>query len=335
MAEAKSRGKILVVGGAGYIGSQMVLALQAAGFEPLVLDNLSKGHRNAVMEAELIVGDMADKALLASIFKAHTISAVMHFASFIEVAESVSEPIRYYQNNVAGTLTLLETMLQHGVRTFIFSSSAAVYGEPQMTPIDESHPLLPINPYGRSKRMIEEILSDAAVSDGLQYASLRYFNAAGADPKGRLGERHEPESHLIPIILQVAAGSRAALTIYGNDYPTEDGTCVRDYVHVSDLCDAHLLVLRALQQGQSSLVYNLGTGHGYSIQQMIDAARRVTGHAIPVKMGQRRQGDPAILVADPSRAVRELGWKPHYANADTIIQHAWQFARMLSTKQER
>lgn len=313
--------KILIVGGAGYIGSHMVQCAQRAGYTPIVLDNLSTGHRDAVLDAELIVGDMQDTALLAQIFATHEITAVMHFAAFIQVGESVTDPAKYYQNNVVGTLDLLRAMLKANVKYFVFSSTAAVYGEPRYTPIDETHPLAPVNPYGHSKRMVEQVLQDYAQSYGLKYAVLRYFNAAGADPEGKLAERHDPETHLIPIVLQVASGQRSALCINGNDYPTEDGTCVRDYVHVNDLCDAHLLALQALWKGAGNKTYNLGTGQGYSIQQVVAAARAVTGHEIPVVQGERRAGDPAVLVADARLAMRELEWQPRYVDLETIIKH--------------
>ena len=316
---------VLVIGGAGYIGSHMVLALKQAGYHAIVLDNLSKGHLDAVQQVELLQGDMGDKDFLRRIFSRNKFAAVMHFGSFIEVGESIQFPAKYYQNNVAATLNLLDEMLAHKVKQFVFSSSAAVYGEPQSTTINEAHPLAPINPYGRSKQMVEAILADYAKSDGLQFAALRYFNAAGADPEGRAGERHEPESHLVPLILQVAAGKRSAINIHGNNYPTSDGTCVRDYVHVADLCDAHLLSLRALEAGKTNLIYNLGNGQGYSVQQVIDAVKRVTGKSIPVTIGPRREGDPAVLVADATRAKQELGWHPQYADLDTIVKHAWQF----------
>lgn len=322
---------ILVVGGAGYIGSHMVLSLQEAGFEPIVLDNLSKGHADAVINAPLVVGDMADKTFLNDVFSSYNFSAVMHFASFIEVSESVKFPAKFYQNNVAATLNLLDAMLAHDVKRFIFSSTAAVYGEPLYTPIDEKHALSPINPYGRSKWMVEEIIKDYARSDALQFAVLRYFNAAGADPLSRVGERHDPETHLIPLLLQVAAGVRNEITIFGQDYPTSDGTCVRDYVHVTDLCAAHLLVLQALLKDKTHLIYNLGNGRGYSVQEVVDAVRRVTGHAIPVVFGARREGDPAVLVADSTRATLELGWQPRYDALDLIVKHAWNF---IQSKEE-
>lgn len=318
---------ILVVGGAGYIGSHMVLALQEAGYEVVVLDNLSKGHADAVLNAELVIADMADKKKLQQLFKKRPFSAVMHFASFIEVAESTLFPAKYYQNNVAGTLTLLDVMLKHEVKNFIFSSSAAVYGEPLYSPIDEAHPLAPMNPYGRSKWMVEEIIKDYAKSYALRYAILRYFNAAGADPAGRLRERHEPESHLIPRVLQVAAGVREKIEVHGRDYPTQDGCCVRDYVHVTDLCEAHLLALNALLDGKDNILCNLGTGQGYSVQEVIDVARRVTGQPIPMTNGTRRVGDPAELVAEGAAAKRILNWRPKYGALEIIVQHAWLAGR--------
>jgi UDP-glucose 4-epimerase len=316
---------ILVVGGAGYIGSHMVLSLQKAGYEPIVLDDLSKGHRHAVRGAKLIEGSMADTRLLEQIFTDYSFAGVMHFASYIEVAESMRYPIKYYQNNVAATLNLLEVMLKHHVKHFIFSSTAAVFGEPVYTPIDEAHPQDPINPYGKSKHMVETILHDLHHSEGLRFAILRYFNAAGADPEGQLGECHEPESHLIPLVLQVAGGQRQQLTVYGRDYPTPDGTCVRDYVHVTDLCAAHLLALEALHENREQVICNLGTGTGFSVQQVIDAACRVTGCDIPIVDGARRPGDPAVLVADASYAKEILKWQPAFPDLETIIRHAWQF----------
>lgn len=316
--------RILVVGGAGYIGSHMAAFLTRMGYAPVVLDDLSTGHRDAVLDAPFIQGSLADTVLLDTVFSTHAFDAVMHFASFIQVGESVKSPAKYYQNNVANTLNLLSAMLKHRVNKFIFSSTAAVYGEPQYTPIDEHHPIKPINPYGASKSMIEQVLADLMQAYGFQYAVLRYFNAAGADPSGQLCERHEPETHLIPLVLQVATGQREAITVYGQDYPTPDGTCVRDYIHVMDLCDAHFKALSMLAAGEKRCIYNLGTGQGYSVQQVIDAARKITGHAIPVVYGARREGDPAILVADAQRAMRELGWRPQYADLKTIIQHAWE-----------
>ncbi|OGT47418.1 MAG: UDP-glucose 4-epimerase GalE [Gammaproteobacteria bacterium RIFCSPHIGHO2_12_FULL_41_20] len=314
---------ILVVGGAGYIGSHMLLALRAAGFQPIVLDNLSKGCRDAVLDALLVEGDIADEALLNKVFSTYHFAAVMHFASFIEVGESVRLPLKYYENNMAASLTLLKVMLQHNVKNFVFSSTAAVYGEPKYIPIDEAHPVQPINPYGKSKWMLEQVLQDLSSSHGLRFAALRYFNAAGADPQGRLAERHHPETHLIPLILQAARDERAAITIYGKDYPTADGTCIRDYIHVTDLCEAHLLALRALLEGASSMTYNLGTGRGYSVEQVIQVARVVTQCVISVEVGARRAGDPISLIANAARAQRELHWQPCYPELETIVRHAW------------
>ncbi|HSW93950.1 MAG TPA: UDP-glucose 4-epimerase GalE [Gammaproteobacteria bacterium] len=314
---------ILVVGGAGYIGSHMTAWLTDLGHTPVVLDDLSTGHRDAVSDAECIEGSIADADLLDRVFKSRPFDAVMHFASFIQVGESVKFPEKYYQNNVVNTLNLLTAMLKHKINQFIFSSTAAVYGEPHTLPIDENHPIQPINPYGHSKSMVEQILADLMRAHGLQYAVLRYFNAAGADPAGRLSERHEPETHLIPLILQVALGQRDAITVYGNDYATPDGTCIRDYVHVTDLCDAHFKALSLLEQGQKSCIYNLGTGQGHSVNEVIEAAREITGCAISVRYGTRREGDPAVLVADARRAMQDLHWVPRYSDLKTIIQHAW------------
>jgi UDP-glucose 4-epimerase len=318
-------GKVLVVGGAGYIGSHMVLTLQDAGYEPIVLDNLSKGHPEAVINAQLYVGEMGDKAFLSSIFSEHEFVGVMHFASFIEVGESVRLPGKYYRNNVADTLALLDVLTQYQTPNLIFSSSAAVYGEPQYAPIDENHPLNPINPYGRCKKMVEEIIKDYAHCSGMHYGFLRYFNASGADPLSRVGEHHEPESHLIPLLLQVAAGKRAAIKVYGRDYPTKDGTCIRDYVHVTDLCHAHLLALEKLMTGTEQLICNLGTGVGHSVQEVIDAAIEVTGKQISMMNDQRRAGDPAVLVAGAKHAMEMLNWSPRYTRLETIIEHAWKY----------
>jgi len=315
---------ILVVGGAGYIGSHMVLLLQDQGYMPIVLDNLSTGHRDAVSNVKIIVGDAADKNLLRQIFTSYAIHAVMHFASYIDVAESVSQPAKYYQNNVANLLPLLEVITEFGVKHFIYSSSAAVYGEPQQVIINESHLLAPINPYGRTKRIAEEMIADCAAVTGMRYAILRYFNAAGADSKGRAGERHVNESHLIPRIL-AGAQSCQPVTVFGNDYATADGTCVRDYVHVSDLCAAHLLVMAALDAGRERLIYNVGNGQGFSVLQVIAAARKVTSDNIDVFFAPRRPGDPAVLVADASLIKQELGWRPQFSSLGSIIAHAWQF----------
>lgn len=316
---------ILVVGGAGYIGSHMTAFLTEAGHAPVVLDDLSTGHRDAVFNAEWIEGSIADSDLLDRVFSSRSFDAVMHFASFIQVGESVNFPEKYYQNNVANTLNLLTAMLKHKINKFIFSSTAAVYGEPQYTPIDEDHPVNPINPYGHSKSMVEQMLADLSRAHGLQVAVLRYFNAAGADPSGNLGERHDPETHLIPLVLQVALGQREAMTVHGEDYATPDGTCIRDYVHVTDLCDAHFRALSLLERGQKSCIYNLGTGQGHSVNQVIQAAREITGCEISVRYGTRREGDPAVLVADARRAMQDLDWVPRYSDLKTIIQHAWNY----------
>ena len=316
---------ILVVGGAGYIGSHMVKALLLAGHQVSVLDNLSCGYRDAVPEACLVVGDIADAGLLDRLFAANAFDGVMHFAGYIQVGELVADPAKYYRNNVVATLSLLDAMVRHGVGNFIFSSTAAIFGEPQYVPIDEAHPQQPINPYGRSKLMVEQMLEDYERAYGLRSVCLRYFNAAGADPDGELGERHDPESHLIPLVLQAASGRRKAITVYGTDYDTPDGTCIRDYIHVNDLCDAHLLALGRLAAGGASARYNLGNGNGFSVREVIDAARAVTGRDIPVEYGERRAGDAARLVADSRRIIDELGWQPKFAALEAMVAHAWRW----------
>ena len=318
---------ILVVGGAGYIGSHMVKRLGQRGCAVTTLDDLSSGHRDAVLTGDFVQGDMADTELLRGLFAARKFDAVMHFASFIEVGESVREPAKYYRNNVANTLALLSAMREAGVDRFIFSSTAAIFGTPQYVPIDERHPRAPINPYGRTKNMVEDVLSDYERAYGLRSVCLRYFNAAGADPEGKLGERHDPESHLIPLALQAASGRRAGLSVYGTDYDTPDGTCIRDYVHVSDLCEAHWLALESLRDGASSQAYNLGNGNGFSVLEVIETAKKVTGVDFAVKHEVRRAGDPPRLVADSSAIKAKLGWSPRYADLDTIIAHAWAFER--------
>ena len=315
--------KILVVGGAGYIGSHMVNALQQSGSEVVVLDDLSGGHRDAVRNAELFVGSLADRALVDGLFEEYRFDAVMHFASFIEVGRSVRDPAAFYRNNLVNTLNLLDAMVAHDVKRIVFSSTAAIFGEPERTPIDETHRALPINPYGRSKWMVEQILADYEKAYGMQSVCLRYFNASGADAEAGLGERHEPETHLIPLVLQAAAGRRAAVSIFGRDYGTPDGTCIRDYVHVMDLCDAHLLALQRLLSGKGSASYNLGNGLGYSVQQVIDTARAITGRDIFVRHEPRRAGDPERLVADSTLARAELGWQPRRAELERIIADAW------------
>ncbi len=315
--------KILVVGGAGYIGSHMVKRLGQLNCTVTTLDNLSSGHRDSVLCGEFVHGDLADKALLAQLLQPGRFDAVMHFASFIQVGESVKQPAIYYENNVTNTLNLLDAMRSAGIQKFIFSSTAATFGEPLYTPIDEDHPQKPINPYGRSKLIIEQVLDDYDRAYGLKSVCLRYFNAAGADPDGELGERHDPETHLIPLVLQAASGRRPFISVFGRDYDTPDGTCIRDYIHISDLCEAHWLALQSLVQGADSQRYNLGNGNGFSVQEVIEAARRVTGRPIEVCDAPRRDGDPARLVADATLARQRLGWQPQFSNLDTMVRHAW------------
>lgn len=322
-----ARATILVVGGAGYIGSHMVRMLQRAGYTPVVADDLSAGHRAAAGTAQLRVGDIGDAAFVDALLDEIKPAAVMHFASFIQVGESVADPGKYYRNNVGATQVLLDAMRTHGIKRFIFSSTAAIFGEPVYVPIDEAHPRQPINPYGRSKWMVEQMLEDYDTAYGLKSACLRYFNAAGADPDGALGECHQPETHLIPLLLQVASRRRPHITVYGDDYATTDGTCVRDYVHVEDLCSAHLLALQQLLAGGGSGRYNLGNGDGFSVNQVIDAVRRVTGQPIAVVQGQRRAGDPPALVADSRHARALLEWSPRYPGLETIVAHAWAWER--------
>jgi UDP-glucose 4-epimerase len=316
--------RVLVVGGAGYIGSHMVKMLGDRGHEVATYDNLSSGFREAVLRGALIEADLGDVPRLREVV-ASGFDAVMHFASCIEVGESVRLPGKYYRNNVANALNLVDAMVAAGVGKLIFSSTAAVFGDPQAQRVDESHPRSPINPYGRSKAMVEDMLGDFDRAHGLRSVSLRYFNAAGADPAGQLGERHEPETHLIPLVLQAASGRRTHIDVFGRDYPTPDGTCVRDYVHVEDLCRAHLLALEYLASGGASTAFNLGNGDGFSVQEVIDAAARVSGRRIASQDRPRRAGDPARLVADATRARQVLGWQPRYAGLEDIIAHAWRW----------
>ncbi len=317
--------KILVTGGAGYIGSHMVVLLEKSGHEVIVMDNLSNGHRESIDKTPFILGDIGDRSLLDRIMAENSFDAVMHFASFIQVGESVISPSKYYNNNVSKTLVLLDAMANAGIRKFIFSSTAAIFGEPIRSPIDELHPKSPVNPYGRTKLFVEEILSDYRKAYGLKSVALRYFNAAGADPDGRIGERHHPETHLIPLILKAASGERDSITVYGKDYDTPDGTCIRDYIHVIDLCEAHLLSLLHLESGGDSISYNLGNGQGFSVLEVISAAEKVTQKAIRVENGERRAGDPPRLVADSRMIKKDLGWTPRYPDIETIIKHAWLF----------
>lgn len=319
---------ILVVGGAGYIGSHMVNALLADGKEVLVLDDFSTGYRSALKEVCVVEGSAGDKELLRSIFSNYNIDAVMHFASCIQVSESNLKPDLYYNNNLVNTLSLVDSMLAANVTRFIFSSTAAVYGNPKYTPIDEQHPANPINTYGRSKWLTEQILADYAKALDFRYVSLRYFNAAGATPVMGTGERHDPETHLIPLLLQVASGRREAISLYGSDYDTPDGTCIRDYIHVEDLCEAHLLSLRYVAEGGFSEQFNLGNGEGFSVRQVIDATAKITGRDIPVLHEPRRVGDPAILVANSQKAKALLGWQPKHTSLESIIKDAWAWEQM-------
>lgn len=318
-------GTVLVTGGAGYIGSHAVRRLTQRGYQVVVYDNLTKGHRWAVPEGvPLVVGDVTDAAQVAMVIRQYHVAAIMHFAAFSLVGESMIEPRPYYTNNVIGTLHLLDAMRVTGVDRIVFSSSAAVYGEPASTPIGEDSVLVPTSVYGRTKMMIEGILHDYAAAYGLRSVSLRYFNAAGADPDGGIGEDHSPETHLIPLVLQVAAGRRASLSVFGTDYSTADGTCVRDYIHVNDLADAHVLALESLER-QEEAVYNLGSGQGFSVRQIIETAQRVVGHDIPYVEEARRPGDPAVLVAGSAKACTELGWLPRLTDLETIIRTAWNW----------
>ena len=317
--------EILVVGGAGYIGSHMCKYLHGKGMQPVVLDNLSYGHRDAVKWGPLYKGDMDDPELLSRIFAKHSIEAAMHFAAFCYVGESVQNPLKYYKNNIASTLGLLGGMLEHGVNKLIFSSSCASYGEPEHIPIVEEHPQRPINPYGRSKLMVEQILDDLDAANDFKSVCLRYFNAAGADPDGELGEDHDPETHLIPLVLQTALGQRRELTVFGNDYPTPDGTCVRDYIHIQDLAQAHFLSLQHLLDNGESRKYNLGNGNGYSILDVIQTALTITGKKIPYTYTKRREGDPATLIGSAERILGEFGWKPEFDTLESIIKTAWNW----------
>jgi UDP-glucose 4-epimerase len=327
-----SDGVILVTGGAGYIGSHMVKMLRGHGREVLVLDDLSTGFEEALLGAPLVRGSIGDVALLDKVFAEHPIAAVMNFASFIAVGESVTRPDAYYLNNVANTLVLLNAMQRHGVRRYIFSSTAAIYGNPESVPIHEGQTKLPINPYGRSKWMIEQVLEDFQVAFGFESVCLRYFNAAGADPDGQLGERHDPETHLIPLVLQAASGRRESISVFGDDYDTPDGTCIRDYIHVQDLCAAHLLALNHLLAGGKSRRYNLGNGQGFSVKEVIDVARAVTQRPIEVRMQPRRAGDPPRLIADSRLIQAELNWRPEFADLSTIVAHAWGWEQTFKTR---
>ncbi len=316
--------KVLVIGGAGYVGSHTVRALLKQGHEVTVYDNLSRGHRGSVPSDLLVTGELSDREGLQRLLRHRSIEAVMHFAAFALVGESVAHPAMYYQNNVTATLELLEAMRATGVWRIVFSSTTATYGQPDKIPIAETTLQSPINPYGFTKLVIEHALTDYALAYGFGCAALRYFNAAGASPDGDIGEDHDPESHLIPLVLQTALQQRECIGIFGDDYPTPDGTCIRDYVHVDDLASAHLRALELLEHG-TNLQLNLGTGQGHSVMAVIEACRRITGHAIPTKIEARRPGDPAELVADARLAHRVLGWKPAYASIESIVSTAWKW----------
>ncbi|MBZ4683849.1 MAG: UDP-glucose 4-epimerase [Fusobacteriaceae bacterium] len=317
---------ILVCGGAGYIGSHAVAELIQRGENVIVVDNLQKGHKDAVWEgAKLYVGDLRDKEFLDKVFKENKIDAVIHFAADSLVGESVQEPIKYYNNNVYGTMCLLEVMKENNVKKIVFSSTAATYGEPENIPILETDKTFPTNPYGETKLAVEKMLKWAEGAYGIKHVILRYFNVAGAHESGKIGEDHAPETHLIPIILQVALGKREKIFIYGEDYDTKDGTCIRDYIHVMDLVDAHILAVKKLFDTEESGIYNLGNGNGFTVKEVIEVARKVTGHAIPAEVADRRAGDPAKLVASSEKAIKELGWQPKYADLEKIIESAWNW----------
>ena len=322
LVEIAPRQNVLVVGGAGYIGAHAAKALHAAGFVPVTFDNLVYGHEEAVRWGPLERGDLADPAAMASVFAKYDVAAVMHFAAYTYVGESVSDPEKYYVNNVVGTLNLLRAMRASGVGRIVFSSTCAIYGEPVTTPIDESHPQRPASPYGWTKLMIERVLADYGRAYDLRSICLRYFNASGADAAVEIGEQHDPESHLIPLALAARSGG-APLRVFGDDYPTRDGTCIRDYVHVTDLARAHVLALERLLAGAGSDAYNLGHGEGYSVREVLDAIARVTGGAVPHEIAPRRDGDPAILIACATKAAKHLGWKPECSDLDGIIRTAW------------
>lgn len=319
--------KILVVGGAGYIGSHMVRLLKSQGLIPIVLDDLSGGFEDSVNGAELIVGNVGNRELLNNLFKEHKIDTVMHFASFIQVRESLSNPAKYYENNLGNTITLLNEMANNGIKKFIFSSTAAIFGNPISEMIDESHPQIPINPYGRSKWMVEQVLTDYELAYGIQHVCLRYFNAAGAHPDGSLGERHQPETHLIPLAIAAGLGRGPELKVFGSNFNTLDGTCIRDYVHICDLVDAHLLGNEHLDSGKGSLKINLGNGSGYSVMEVIDTVREVLKRQVPYSIVDRRQGDPSKLVANSAFAKSSLGWTPRYPKLRDIIEHAVNWHR--------
>ncbi|MGV7223438.1 MAG: UDP-glucose 4-epimerase GalE [Nitrospinales bacterium] len=327
----QSQKSILVTGGAGYIGAHACKVLAGAGYTPVVYDNLVYGHPESVKWGPLEEGDIGDYRRLETVLKKYKPLAVMHFAAYAYVGESAENPAKYYRNNVAGTLTLLETMRECGINKMIFSSTCATYGVPEQIPIGEEHPQYPINPYGRSKLMIEWILQDFAVAYDFKFVSLRYFNAAGADPDAEIGEDHHPETHLIPLVLDAVQGRRDHLEIFGTDYDTADGTCIRDYIHVADLADAHLLALEYLRNGGESNVFNLGNGNGFSVREVIAAAKVLTGCDIPCLEGDRRPGDPAVLIGSSDKIRDVLGWEPVHNRLENIIETAWRWHKKISS----
>lgn len=327
--------KILVTGGAGYIGSHMVYMLDSLGHEVVTFDDLSAGYRDAVLGGQFVQGSLLDKAALSDLFQANQFDAVVHFAGSIAVGESVRDPGKYYQNNLTSTLNLLDAMRSYVVNKIVFSSTAAIFGVPHYVPIDESHPQAPINPYGMTKWVTEQILKDYDAAYGLRSIALRYFNAAGASPDALLGERHDPETHLIPLALRATKSELNVLTVFGTDYDTPDGTCIRDYIHIVDLCKAHVLALEHLVSGGVSRAYNLGNGMGYSVKEVIDVTERVTGQKVYVKYGPRRAGDPPRLIADSTKARKDLAWTPQYADLDQIIQHAWNWEQKIQEQRDK
>lgn len=327
---------VLVTGGAGYIGSHTCKALRRAGFSPISYDNLSRGNAEAVQWGALAIGELTDRDRLLDVMSRHDVSAVIHFAAFAYVGEATENPAMYYRNNVGGTATLLEAMRARGIEQIVFSSSCAVYGMPAAVPIGEDSALAPINPYGATKAICEQMLKESAAVSALKFIALRYFNAAGADPDGDIGECHVPETHVIPLLLDVAAGEQPHFTIFGDDYPTADGTCIRDYIHVADLADAHVAALRALRDGAAeNTAFNLGTGRGWSVRELVDTAREVAKRPLPVRIGPRRPGDPPWLVADASRARERLGWHPRHSDIASQIAHAWAWRQGASRSWKR
>ena len=326
---------VLVTGGAGYIGSHACKVLAKEGYQPIAFDNLSSGHAWAAKWGPLERGDILDRTALDRAIEKYRPSACLHFAAFAYVGESVLNPGKYYRNNVAGSLTLLEALRDHGVDKFVLSSTCATYGTADAVPIDETLPQAPINAYGASKLMVERMLADFHVAHRLRSVALRYFNAAGADPDVEIGEDHDPETHLVPLVLDAACGDREAITIFGDDYETPDGTCVRDYIHVTDLAEAHVLALKALEQGLTHRAFNLGNGHGYSVREVIASVERVTGLPVPARLGERRPGDPARLISDSKRAASELRWRPRITGLDDIISTAWEWHKRRAQEKSR